>query len=500
MSDPVGEARWTQLSEVIAQRTGLYFPPERRDDLLRGVTGAAQEFGIDNVTTCVDWLLATPPSKAQLQVLANHLTIGETYFFRDRQTLDAISGQILPALIRARRGREQRLRIWSAACCSGEEPYSLAILLQQMLPDLQDWHVTITATDINGRFLHKAAAGTYGEWSFRNAPTWLKARYFNRTADGRYAVIPEIKRLVTFAHLNLVEDHYPSLSTDTNAMDVILCRNVLMYFMPSQIEKVIGNLHHALVDGGWLAVSPSEAAKALFPQFASVNFPGAILFRKAAAGSRYEHAAPAAEAMPPFEADWVPGASAPWRCTAVEEPPTPVVLQREPVLAEPQSEVMGAAEALYREGRYGEAATTVLAAFGANPAAPEACSLLARAMANQGKLADALTWCDRWVAAHKLDPAAHYLRAIVLLEQGEITPARASLQRALYLDHDFVLAHFALGNLARSLGSARAADRHFDHALRLLARHAPADILADSDGLTAGRLIETITSIRESTP
>lgn len=497
MPSQVREAQWSQLSEFIAESMGLHFPRERWDDLKRGLAGAAQEFGIEDVAACVGWLLSAPPSKAQLQVLASHLTIGETYFFRDKQTLEALAENILPELIRARRGREQRLRIWSAACCTGEEPYSLAILLHQLLPDLQHWHVTITATDINARFLHKATAGLYGEWAFRDAPAGLKERYFNRAADGRYAIVPEIKKLVTFEHLNLVEDVYPSLATGTNAMDLIFCRNVLMYFTPPQIQKVIGNLRHALVDGGWLAVSPSEASKALFPRFAAVNFPGAILFQKSDAPPRTEPTPMASTQVPEF---FVPAVeeSLPWAPAgpAASLGPAPLKPESGAVAAPPSP--LAAAESLYREGRYAEAADTLLPTFAGRPSEPAAFSLLARALANQGNLADALVWCERWIAADKLDAAGHYLHAVVLLERGDAEQARASLQRALYLDHDFVLAHFALGNLARSRGRTREADKHFANALHLLRRYQPDDLLPESDGLTAGRLTETLTSVTDS--
>src|SRR3990172_1428696 len=163
------------------------------------------------------------------------------------------------------------------------------MLLHQAIPDLADWHVTILATDINARFIRKAVAGSYGEWSFRDAPIGFKEGYFSRTDDGHYAIRPEIKKLVTFEHVNLVEDVYPSLATNTNAMDVIFCRNVLMYFTPEQTRKVIGNLHHALMEGGWLAVSPSEASQALFMQFVTLNCPGVILYQKGDAGSRANH-------------------------------------------------------------------------------------------------------------------------------------------------------------------------------------------------------------------
>ena len=156
---------------------------------------------------------------------------------------------------------------------------------------------------------------------------------------------------------------------------------------------------------------------------------------------------------------------------------------------------LAVAASLYREGRYGEVVDTLLSLPSRRAFEPAACSLLARSLANQGKLADALSWCERWIAADKLDAAAHYLRAVALLEQGDAVQARTSLQRALYLDPGFVLAHFALGNLERGRGKIREADKHFTNALHLLRQCQPSDPLPESDGLTAGRLVETINSV-----
>lgn len=494
MQSRVLQTQWSQLSEFVADAMGLHFPRERWDDLQRGLRGAALEFGYEDAAACIDWLLSAPPTRAQLQVLASHLTVGETYFFRDPLTLKALTDNVLPELIRSRRGREQRLRIWSAACCSGEEPYSLAILLHQLLPDLQDWDVTITATDINPHFLRKGVAGLYGEWSFRNAPAWLKPRYFNRCADGRYAVVPEIKKLVSFACLNMVEDTYPSLATNTHAMDLIFCRNVLMYFTPHQITNVIGNLTHALVDGGWLAVSPTEASRALYPRFSAVDFPGAILFQKNKASSPITPIEVAVAPVPSF------------RMAAAEEPlpcilpttPAPPAWQPAPVVTEPSHSPMASAQTLFEQGRYEEAVDTLLAALALRtpcPPEPALLRLLARALANQGRLVDALAWCERWIAADKLDPAGHYLRAIILQEHGDPEQARSSLQRAVYLQADFVMAHFTLGHLAQGQGKSPEADRHFANALDLLRRCQPNDLLPESEGLTAGRLTQTITAL-----
>lgn len=449
MSASFDVMRGEQLSALIAERTGLHFPRERWTDLERGLTSAAAELGFENAAACADWLLRASPTRAQIHALASHLTVGETYFFRDVAMFEELASMVLPPIIRARRGGEQRIRIWSAACCTGEEPYSLAILLHELLPDLDGWRITITATDINARFLQKAAAGIYGKWSFRNAQDARRKRYFTQTSDGRYAIVPEIRRLVTFAHLNLVEDVYPSLETGTNAMDLILCRNVLMYFSNAQVRKVIGNLRRSMIDGGWLIVSPSEASKALFPRFETVNVPGGIFFRKSETDERVR----------------------------VETPE------------------MAPAPELPRVGRsvvFRERTERRVASPDKSDPSHEA-----RALANLGRLSAALECCERWIVADKMAAPAHYLRAVILQEQGSLQEASLSLRRAVYLDPNFVLAHFALGNVARRLDKSGEAEKHFANALDLLRRQAPDEVLPESEGLTAGRLAETIASMTE---
>jgi chemotaxis protein methyltransferase CheR len=454
-NEGVSDAIWGRLSEFIAQNTGLHFPAERRSDLQRGFTAAAAEFGFANSAHCADWLLSAHLTQPQLHTLASHLTVGETYFFRERKTFDALAQRILPELIHRRRGRERRLRLWSAACSTGEEPYSLAILVQQLLPDWRDWHVTILATDINPRFLQKAAAGVYGEWSFRDSPSWFKERYFTRTRDGRFAVDPQIRHYVRFAPMNLAQDCFPSLATDTNAMDVIFCRNVLMYFTSAHAHKVVENLRSALTDDGWLAVSPTECSQALFSRFVAVNFPDSILYRKCNADEQSPTWTAHSDTTPEC-AEWA------------SDPPQPSIPVVAAVLASPDSPPPAGASG------------------------SQAFSQLARALANQGKLADALTWSKRWIGADKIDPAAHYLHAMILQETGEREAARRSLDRAVYLQPDLALAHFALGNLARADSRSSAADKHFANALHVL-RSCPTDqLLPESDGMTAGRLMEII--------
>ena len=435
------EVQWQRVGEFIAAHIGLHFPPERRADLQRGIAAAAEAFGLRDEAQCVEWLLSAPLTRAQLHSLATHLTVGETYFFREPKTFAALAEKVLPELIRARRdARCLNLRFWSAACCTGEEPYSLAILLRQALPDLVNWNVSILATDINETFLRKATAGVYGEWSFRESPPWFKSRYFRRTEEGRYAILPEIRQQVTFAPLNLADDAFPASAIETGAMDIIFCRNVLMYFTLPKAQKVVQHLHHALIEGGWLIVSPSEGTQTLLAPFRPVNFPNVILYQKNGA-------------------------------KAVAEP-------------------------TWRQIPSAPAAMIPVAATAEFPSAsPEASLSTARELANDGRLSKALAICERCITADKLDPAGHYLRAVILQELGNRDEARHSLQRAIYLCPGFVLAHFALGNLAREADRSREADKHFANALHWLDRNPPDDMVPESDGLTVARLREMIHSI-----
>lgn len=442
------------LSDVLAARIGLHFPAERWGDLERGITAAASAFGMPDAKSCAHWLLSAPLTHSQIEILASHLTVGETYFFRDRKSFEALEQYVLPALIHSRRDSERRLRIWSAGCCTGEEAYSIAMLLDRLVPGHEQWNITILATDINPRFLRKAVEGVYGEWSFRDVPGWIRERYFKKVRQGCFEIHPRIRRMVTFSYLNLADDVYPSLSNNTNAMDVIFCRNVLMYFTPERAEKVAGNLHQAALNGGWLIVSPAEASNKLFSSFSPVVFPGAIFYRK------------------------VPGDAL---LAGNDYPPYP-------------------AFASLPDAPRLEAARPALDAMMQEQDETDALCATARLCANQGKLVEAVEWCEKAIASDKLNPQIHYLLATIRQELGQPGAAEQSLKRALYLDPDFVLAHFSLGNLHQSQGRYRQAQRYFGNVLLLLRKHPPDETLPEADGLTAGRLAEIVTSLLESLP
>jgi chemotaxis protein methyltransferase CheR len=481
-----------QLSRLLETKMGLYYPEKSWGDLERRIAAAVPALGMTDTETCVRQLLSTSLTPRRIEILARHLTIGETYFFRDKGCFDALQEHIFPELMRVCARTHRQLRIWSAGCCTGEEPYSIAILLDRLAPSIGTSNATILATDINPTFLEKAAEGLYSEWSFRGTPAWIKERYFKRRKNGRFEILPHIRKRVTFSYLNLAEETYPAISSGTDRMDVIFCRNVLMYFSPDRITKIGANFHRSLVNGGWLVLSPVEAWGNLFPQFKRTTFPDAILYLKTKSvepyGNKLKNLVPA------------PNAQRYAVCT-----PTPVLAPplypnegETHVLREDTQEetpIRGATDEPAQAAAMHDAAV-----HQANHEQFDMLCYKARSYANRGELTEAIRWCEKAIAVNKLNPATHYLLATICQELGQSETAKLSLTRTLYLDPAFVLAHFALGNLCMSDDQHREAERHFDNALALLALRSHDELLPESSGLTTGRLRDIITSARSSIP
>jgi chemotaxis protein methyltransferase CheR len=461
------------LSEFVADHLGLHFAKERWADLERGVRAAAQECGSQPINVYVQRLLSSTSSTPMLEALATHLTVGETYFFREQHSLDFLREKIIPEVIRTRSATIRHLRIWSAGCATGEEPYSVAILLSRLIPELRDWSFSILATDVNARSLEKAIAGTYTNWSFRTTPDSIRSAYFTAACGDRWVVVPAVKQMVTFARLNLAADYFPSPFDSAEAFDIVLCRNVLMYFTPEAAKKVVNRLYRTVAPGGWLVVGAAEASHVLFSEFSAGGFANGAVYRKPAR-------------------DLTAAAS----CRLQTQLETVGLSVRSQLITEQP----GSAEPGFHSGR---ATSTEVSCAGADTLllsdtfAPckqghyqDAGAMLGlvRLLANQQKLREALRWCDNAIGIDKMDERAHYLRGVILQEQGLWEDAAVALRRAVYVNPEFVLPHLALGNLAVRQKRPKESRRCFGNALELLSRYQQEDVLPESDGLTAGRL------------
>ncbi len=493
MTRKIQDAELSRLNELVAHHLGLHFPRERWPDLERGLCAAAEECGCNHdVGRYLQRLLSSVWTQDQMEMLVAHLTIGETYFFREQHSLEILQEQIVPELIRAHASRGRPIRVWSAGCATGEEPYSIAIMLSKWMAGLKQENVEILATDINTRSLHKASEGIYGSWSFRGTPPWVRRTCFETAANDRSAINSDLKKMVRFEPLNLADDDYAPLSNCTGGFDVIFCRNVLMYFTPIGMRKVIRQLYRYLAGDGWLIVSATETSHELFSEFATVNLGDVTLYRKSTARL------PAALALPVGDVggssiplpEWTVQAAAPFRtseCQIIQKSPDKAAdLLGAGLPAVSYDEVLGLCE----QGCYAAAGQMAAVLLSQNARDAPAMFLLARIYANQGKLTEALAWCDKAIAVDKMAARAHYLRATILQEQSSMAEALLALRHAVYAEPQFVLGHFALGNLTLKHGKPKESRKHFENALLLLAQYRPEEIVPESDGLSAGRLIE----------
>jgi chemotaxis protein methyltransferase CheR len=289
-----------------------------------------------------------------------------------------------------------------------------------------------------------------------------------------------------------MDDAYPSLLNGTHAVDVIFCRNVLMYFTPEAMKKVVARLHRSLAPEGWLIVSPTETSCDLFSEFTAISFGDATLYQKPAAGSRISVTLPAVDDET-FGVQVAQGTVVPDELTTASND---VANQDAPGnQADPAtSSNYDQAVVAYEQGRFQDAEHALVAAISESPDVPSALLLLARVHANQRKLTTALTWCDKAIAADKMVASAYYLRSTILQEQGALPDALVALKQAVYVEPDFVLGHFTLGNIALKQRKLKESEKHFENALLLMARYGPEDFVPEAEGLSVGGLRQMIAS------
>jgi chemotaxis protein methyltransferase CheR len=498
-----------RFRELVRQRAGIEIPDARLGDLAKGVHAAMQATGAADPGALYELLAEKGPRGAlAFEAMIPAVTINETHFFRNRPQMQALQSEILPELIK-KRSNSKRLRIWSAACSSGEEPYSLAILLHRLLRGQSGWDILIHGTDIDHLALAKAAEGVYGNWSFREVPPDVKEEYFERTDEHRYLLAPDIRRMVKFSRLNLVDDLYPTAESQTDRMDLVICRNVLIYFREEAIRRIVDRFHQSLVDDGWLVVGHAEPSQEIFHQFEVKNFPGTITYRKA---EKAASATPAATASRPV------ARPAPERKPLAERKPAPAgkpLPERKPALAPRKPAERRAPEptpvparratarsndevaALIMSGRLDDAAKTLEKAIKATPRDPQPHYELAKLHASRLRWDQAEKCIDASIQVGQLAPEAHYLRGLILQELGRHEEAAEAMRRSAFLDPSFVLAHFASVALFSRLGQPARAQKALETTISLLESRPPNELVAHGDGITVERLLDLATLQRQ---
>jgi chemotaxis protein methyltransferase CheR len=440
----------SQIITLIEQKAGLLLRESHRQaDAQRAITSAVTDLGLRDAEALYYQLQQHDSQHLIWQTLIQSLTIGETYFFRNKAHFDSLREVILPRMIAEKRQRNQRwLRIWSAGCATGEEIYSIAILIRELLPDYKDWSIYLIGTDINEGYLEQAKRGVYKINAFRSeTPEDLRDEWF--TEQGKnYILDAGIRNMVLFHSLNLVSDLYPTPGSLLQWMDIILCQNVTIYFERPVTEHIQANLIETLAEDGWLILGHSEPLFVKSPHLVLRNFPNAVVFQR-------QTGSIAPKVLPSVRPLTGPKQSQP------SSPKLTLVKRTAPLPPLNQPKENDPAETLCQQ---------------------------ARQAADNQLWNEALSLLDKLLQMHPLHEYGHYLRALIYMEQMEFGKSLASLRQALYCNSNFILAHYTLGELYNRMGHPTQAKREWQLTQNLLIRLAPESMVPYSTDLSVEML------------
>jgi chemotaxis protein methyltransferase CheR len=461
----VADAFFPALRDHVIAATGLVFYADRPQALSAHLADRLQQRGLYDCRAYWELLQDEHAGEAELDQLIALMTIGETYFYRHRELFDALREVALPDIIERNRSIK-RLRVWSAGCSTGPEAYTVSMLLRRDLgAAIQGWNISIVGTDINRPFLSQAIEGRYEEWAFRGTSPELRRECFEEQGKS-WRIAPEFRAGVTFQYHNLARHPFPSLVHNLLAFDLILCRNVLIYFAPEIVERIIGQLADCLVPGGWLAVGHAEHGAHLQGAFDAVNGHGATLYRKSGPRSN----------RTPLDS------SAPRPGIAMQPISSPGAARSG----------LPAQESAARGGgpRSPSHVGPPPAARELNPLASTPCAEIEqiRALADQGNVDAALQRCEKLIAKNALDPVYYFYQALLLDQVAGPDAALTALNNAIYLNRQFDLAHYYLGLTQQKLGNAPGAIKSFRNVLRLLEGRDRSERLPDAEGMAIGDL------------
>jgi len=435
----------------LRRKLGLVFPPTRAEAFEGGIVRAAS--ALKEVPAALLLRLAEG-DRAVIEALAFELTIGETYFFRHPHHFEFLREAL--RTLRSRRAHDDPIRIWSAGCSSGEEAYSIAIAALEALGPSAQRHVEILGTDLNAGCLDRARAATYGAWSFRNVEPTVRARWFE-LEGAQLRVASEPRSMVRFVSRNLLDG--PPVASPNDAwsrgIDLIFCRNVLIYFDPAATELVTAALARALVLGGQMVPGPSDPLLRS-PHLVVSTASGLISYRR-----------------------------------VLEEPEVLAVLRSRPAVVYAPAPLLDVKAPIARP--------VLIAAIAAGPTIVAGGPIdRARRLADSGDSAAAIALIDGVLASDPLHDEAYALRAVLAAAAGDHARAAADADRAILVQSSFAFAHVIAALSRTQLGEPAEARRHLRNAQRLLFALAADASVRGSGGVTARELLDVCQQLTRS--
>ncbi|WP_437227081.1 CheR family methyltransferase [Planctomicrobium sp. SH661] len=467
---------WVELQRVLEFETGMD---------LAGSRGSRLRDAVASVVRRSDKAFASIFSDNDLNArfvesVAAELTIGESFFLRNENHMQALRKIVLPKILEENATR-RTVRCWSAGCAGGEEPYSLAILLDELVDKATPWQISILATDLNPAFLDRGREALYRPWSFRQTNVFSDQRFFVPEGNA-YRVREHLRRQVRFSYLNLVKDVYPSALNGILGLDLILFRNVAIYLKQDVTLAILQRLYRALRPGGWLLLGETEVTLAPDVGFEVHRHAHVTLHRKPMSSEpdlgtfvpvRSEHSPvlPRVDVKVPVLPEWVP----------LPKKQEEVQGDHRQTSAPKNSEAAGHIDWQQRIDRITDRRER-----------GEQRLVYVKTLLQLAQLLEARSELDLCLRDHPLSVEAHLLQAGLLEEAGNLVEAEKAYRRALYLDRNSAITHFHLGLVQAQRGDLPGSRRSLKTADGLAEKADPRELVEHGDGVCYGRLREMI--------
>lgn len=465
-----------RFRDLLHRQSGIYLEESKLDSLRISLVTRATRLGFNTLTQYHDVLSR---DDQEFNELLNLVTINETSFFRFPAQFDALRTQVLPEIMASKTGTNRGVRIWSAGCSTGEEPYSIAMTLLDAGVEASGFKPQVLGTDVSTKALARAKAGVYGKRAMLSVPTDVVSRFFEPTASGDLRIGDRVRSHVDFGYQNLIREPYP-LSLMGN-WDIIFCRNVTIYFKLESTRRVVSNFYESLNEGGYLFVGHSETLTSVNDEFEPVEIGGVFLYRKPVARKAFSFGQSPAR---------TPRPSKTVARTARVRPPVSAAPPPAPV-PEPGGATIEQARIDLKEGRPERVLESVAAILAVDPNNAEAHLLSAYVHADVGDYDTAMRDADRALAINPLLPVARYILGIIHQRQGDAVRAVSELKKTIYIDADFALAHLNLANIYKSQRKWDHAMKEYENALRSMYKNPDGAWLEFAGGFQADLLVRT---------
>lgn len=413
----------------------------------------------------VNFLMFHPDGKKELAEFLELLTIKETYFFRNPPHFKVLREKIIPEIVNSVKNKMwKNIRLWSAGCSTGEEPYTIAILMKEYFSHLQNWNIEILATDLSAQAIHTAIQGVYSDRSVKFVDKEILKKYFYHRHD-KYYISDEIKKMVNFQIHNLVVDKFPE------NFDVIFCRNVTIYFPKEITKQIMLNFHTSLKPGGYLIIGHSESLYGLGLPYQVIDMEDAFVYKKIEKTK---------------EIFTIPEHK-PYKTISLDLKRTDISTLE--TTQPSQDELYARAEECFKNKKYKDAISYIEQIINLNPRHAKAWALQGKIYANQGNYEKAIECLQKAISIDQLLYDTHFLLGVIS-SKTNLPQAVEHFKKSVYSNPNFPLSHFYLANIYKDIGKIKDSIREYRNCLSLLNSKDDEVISEFTEGLSAEFLKE----------